>query len=1060
MIRLVLAVCALFVVGGARGQSNIWENQRVIQENKMEARATSYSFRTVSAAQSMDREQAEIKLLNGDWQFNFTPDSKQRSTDFVANNYDASEWSLIPVPSCWEMHGYGTPIYTNEVYPFTPNAPLIDRTNPVGSYIKEFELPEKWNNEQVIIHFGGVSSAFYCWLNGEYVGYSQGSRLPTEFDLTKYLKPGKNKLAVQVIRWSDGSYLEDQDHWRMSGIHREVYLMAQPNIHINDFFIRTKLNADYTGALFQVRPEVVAFKGEYKDWNLEVNLYDHTGKAVLDSAMRMSVKSIINEWYPARDNVYFGRMEASIKEPRLWSDEQPYLYKAVLTLLDENGKVIEARSNHVGFREYTYNDKGVFLVNGQAVKLKGVNRHDHSDRGGKTMTREEMKRDIELLKLYNLNAVRTAHYPNDPYIYELCDQYGIYVMDEANIESHGYGGKLANDPSWNLSFMDRVIRMVERDKNHASIFSWSLGNESGCGPNHAAAAGWIRDFDPTRLVHYEGAQGQPTHPDYIPLTSKQWGVNYHSTMANPTDPAYVDMLSRMYPSLEQLEALGSNSKLKRPVVMCEYAHAMGNSLGHLKEFWDIVYQYPIISGGFIWDWIDQGIRAEDEDGTVYWKYGGDFGDQPNLGNFCLNGIVNPDRSVKPQLQECKYVFQPVRIEAISAKEGKITIESLYNFISTSDYYFKWSVAEQGKVLRSGELDDFVLEPGQKEEVTLPLHKVKFSADKEYVLRVSMHQRNKTLYSEAGYEIAKQQFVIAPQAAAVSTTGAGTKGLVLTESDEQIVIGTKAFEIKWSKLTGEMTSYSYKGQELIEVGPQANFWRPQTDNDFRGWKSHKQSGIWNDLKDANAKVTVAVDQIDAAGYQVSVTQVYSDSLNVAINYSIDNQANVVVRLSVNMSEQMPMPLRIGSELAISKSLQNMKFYGKGPWENYNDRAFAAELDVHSGKVEDFVHHYVTPQECSNYTEVRWLELTNNKGKGLRITGEQALSTSVWPWTADNLEQAKHINELEEAEHLTLNVDLIQVGVGGTNSWSEKSKTIEQYRIQPGNYSYTYKLSVIK
>ncbi|MBR8534583.1 DUF4981 domain-containing protein [Carboxylicivirga sediminis] len=1060
MIKGGLIACMLFIVFSINSQNNKWENQHIIQENKMDARATSYSYRNVSAAQNMDRERSEIQLLNGDWQFRFTPDSKNRSTDFVTIDYDAHLWETISVPSCWEMQGYGTPIYTNEVYPFTPNAPFIDRTNPVGSYIKEFELPEKWQDEQVIIHFGGVSSAFYCWLNGEYLGYSQGSRLPAEFDLTKHLKPGKNKLAVQVIRWSDGSYLEDQDHWRMSGIHREVYLMAQPKIHVNDFAIRTPLDIDYQSALFQIRPEVVVTDGNYKGWMLKVNLLDHMGASVLDSAMQLPVNSIINEWYPARDNVYFGKMETRIDQPRLWSDEDPYLYTALITLLDNAGKVVEARSSYVGFREYTYSDKGAFLVNGKPVKLKGVNRHDHSETGGKTMTREDMKRDIELMKLYNLNAVRTAHYPNDPYVYELCDGYGIYVMDEANIESHGYGGKLANAPSWNQSFMDRVIRMVERDKNHASIFSWSLGNESGCGPNHAAAAGWIRDFDPTRLIHYEGAQGVPTHPDYIPLNSNEWGVRYHSKMANPTDPAYVDMLSRMYPSLEQLEALGSNPDLKRPVVMCEYAHAMGNSLGHLKEYWDIVYEHPIIAGGFIWDWIDQGIRAEDEDGTVFWKYGGDFGDQPNLGNFCLNGIVGPDRSIKPQLQECKYVFQPIRFKAINIKEGHITIESLYNFISTSNYYFKWSVSKEGKELRSGTINDIVIQPGQMHQLALPLNKIKLQDDSEYVVRVSMHHKHETAYSAAGYEVAKQQFIVTPEKSTADVSPKGNKGLTLTQTEEQITIANKQFEVQWSKKSGQLTSYSVKGHRYIKAGPQANFWRPQTDNDFRGWKSHKQSGFWKDIKKVEPEVKVSVEQRTASCYRVYVEQVYSDSLIVTTKYDVDNQANVLVEMAVEMNGQLPMPLRIGSELNVSQSLQSMKFYGKGPWENYNDRAFSAELDVHQGTVKDFIHHYVTPQECSNHTEVRWLELTNAQGKGIRITGAQPLSTSVWPWSAENLEAAKHINELKTAEYLTLNVDLLQVGVGGTNTWSEKSKTIEKYQIKPGNYTYSYQISVIK
>lgn len=1057
--------CMLLVATPFFGQGNNWanlhwENQYVIQENKMPARATSYSYRAVDAAIEMNREQAEVKFLNGDWKFEFTPDSKNRSIDFVKTNFDASGWKNIKVPSCWEMQGYGTPIYTNDVYPFTPNAPFIDRTNPVGSYITEFEVPSDWTDQQVIIHFAGVSSAFYCWLNGEYVGYSQGSRLPSEFDLTKHLKPGNNKLAVQVIRWSDGSYLEDQDHWRMSGIHREVFLMAQPKVHINDFFVRTPLKDNYTKALFQVRPELIAQGVSYEGWHLEVDLLDASNNSVLDKAMGAPVKNIINEWFPPRDNVYFALMEAEVNNPRLWSSEDPYLYKTIFKLYDDKNELVEVRSTNIGFKEYASTPEGVFTVNGKPVKLIGVNRHDHSDTGGKTMTREEMKRDIELMKQFNFNAVRTAHYPNDAYVYELCDKYGLYVMDEANIESHGIGGKLANDVSWNLAFMDRVIRMVERDKNHASIFSWSLGNESGCGPNHAAASGWIKDFDPTRLIHYEGAQGQPMHPDYINTNSPDWGPNYNSTMANPTDPLYVDMISRMYPTLEQLTALLNNDAIKRPVVMCEYAHAMGNSLGNMKEYWDIVYDHPKAAGGFIWDWIDQGIRAVDEDGTVFWKYGGDFGDVPNLGNFCINGIVNSDRSVKPQLQECKYVFQPVVFTALDLQKGIVKVQSRMDFVSTKDFYFKWSVTEEGKVVRNGRLDDVVIAPGESQTITIALDKVKLKEGKENWLRISMHRKGATLYSEAGFEVAKEQFLLQEAASKTNMDLSGSKGLTYTENEGSVQVKGKNFEMSWDKSTGQMLDYTYQGTRYIEKGPIANFWRPQTDNDTRGWKSHQVSAFWKDFSTLSPEVKLEVDQSNPSYLNLKVTQRYTDDLQIITSYKIDNKAQVQVTFDVDMSKDMSMPLRIGSAMEVSNKLQNMKFYGKGPWENYIDRAFAAEVDVYSGKVDDFVFHYVMPQESSNRTGVRWLQLTDNSGKGILIKGMQLLSTSVWPWTAQNLQDAKHINALKKAPYLTVNVDLIQVGVGGADTWSSKSKPIEQYQIKPGDYSYSYSISPVK
>jgi len=1053
MHRRILIGCLLCLVTSLFAKKDYWENQYMVHENKMDARATSYSYRSFEAAMSMNRENSEILMLNGQWHFQFMTDSKDMTMDFVHPNFEASGWDKLVVPSCWEMHGYGVPIYTNEVYPFTPNAPYIDRTNPVGSYIKEFDLPEKWMDEDVIIHFGGVSSAFYCWLNGESIGYSQGSRLPAEFNINNYLKPGKNRLAVQVIRWCDGSYLEDQDHWRMSGIHREVYLMAQPKTHIKDYFVRTPLIEDFQTALLQVRPELKVSAESVDGWELKVDLYDEAGNIALDTNLQMSLKSIVNEWYPARDNVYFGRMEAKVHQPKLWSDEHPYLYKLVLSVYNHRQELVEARSSFIGFREYKNDSNGIFLVNGKPVKLKGVNRHDHSDIGGKTMSREEMKRDIELMKQFNINALRTAHYPNDPYIYELCDRYGIYVMDEANIESHGIGGKLANDPSWNLSFMERVIRMVERDKNHACIFSWSLGNESGCGPNHAAAAAWVKDFDPTRLIHYEGAQGDPTHPDYIPFNSKMWGVNYNSTMANPTDPAYVDMLSRMYPSLDQLKALGDNSNLKRPVVMCEYAHAMGNSLGNLKEYWDIVYSTPIIAGGFIWDWIDQGIRAEDDNGTAYWKYGGDFGDQPNLGNFCINGVINSDRSVKPQLQECKYVFQPVVFEASDLANGQIMVHNKLNFSNTSDYYFNWVLAEEGQIVNSGKVTDLIIEPGQSSSVTIPVQKVKLKAHMEYWLRISMHHKRSNLYSNAGYEVAKEQFLLKEKEES-DVLFKGVKGILIDDEKELVTLKGPKFTVSWSKATGRMFNYEFNGQCFIEAGPQANFWRPQTDNDFRGWKSHIESGFWKELERLNPTINIEVNQSSEHFVQVIVKQHYGDSLLVNTTYQVDRLATIGVQNQIVMAYGLPMPLRIGTELQLNNALLHMQFYGKGPWENYIDRAFAADVGVYKGEVKDFINHYVMPQECSNYTQVRWLELTNGKGKGIKILGTQPLSTSVWPWTGETIDKAKHINELERSAFLTLNVDFKQVGVGGADSWSSNSKPIPEYQIKGQTHTYTY------
>ena len=516
-----------------------WENEAVFGINKLPARATSYSFASEADALAHDRTAARMVSLDGDWQFQFTPDSAGRPTDFHAANFDASAWDTIDVPSCWERRGYGTPIYTNITYPFTPNPPLIDRTNPVGSYVREFEVPADWHDQRIILHFGGVSSAFYVWVNGERVGYSQDSRLPAEFDITDAVQPGTNRLAVQVFRWSDGSYLEDQDHWRMSGLHREVLLLAEPTVALRNFRVRTVLDANFQDAELQVRPEIeLPFGTDVSGWQVSARLYDPEGEPVLAQPLTIDAEAIVNESYPQRDNVPFGLLKSSIARPLLWSSETPHLYTLTLALTDAEGREVDVRSTMVGFRDVRFGANAELLINGRETLLIGVNRHDHDDINGKTVSREDMRHDVELMKRYNCNAVRTSHYPNDPYFYELCDRYGIYVMDEANIETHGVGGKITNMTSWTASMVDRVARMVIRDQNHPSIISWSLGNESGTGPAHAAAAIWTKDYDPTRFMHYEGAQGDPTHPDYIPLGDRS--RKRLARMANPDDPGRCD----------------------------------------------------------------------------------------------------------------------------------------------------------------------------------------------------------------------------------------------------------------------------------------------------------------------------------------------------------------------------------------------------------------------------------------------------------------------------------------------------------------------------------------
>ncbi|MFV0594001.1 MAG: glycoside hydrolase family 2 TIM barrel-domain containing protein [Draconibacterium sp.] len=1052
--KAINSIFFLFLIFFANAQPD-WENEQVISKQKLPGRATSYSYATETDALKGDRELSRMMSLDGSWKFHFVEDEGQRPLDFFQTGFDVAGWDDIEVPSCWEMKGYGTPIYTNITYPFPVDLPNIDRDNPVGSYVKEFEVPANWDNQEIILNFGGVSSAFYIWVNGQQAGYSQGSRLPAEFNITSLLKKGKNKIAVQVFRWCDGSYLEDQDHWRMSGIHREVLLLARPKVALNDFFVRTKLDENLVNAKLQIRPEITKDKNvDVSGWKIDARLFDTTSKNILKSPLEIPVEKVTDEHYPQRDNVPFALMEQEIVRPEKWSAETPYLYTLVLTLKDANGEVVEARSCKVGFREISIQN-GALLVNGKKVKLYGVNRHDHSPVGGKTVSREETRRDLELIKQYNFNAIRTSHYPNDPYFYELCDEYGVYVMDEANVETHGVNGLISNIPGWHYSILDRVIRMVERDKNHPSVISWSLGNESGCGPNHAAAAMWVKDFDPTRFLHYEGAQGDPASPKYLPVGSQAWRKSFDYDLSNPTDPPYVDVISRMYPTLEQLENMANSPYIKRPIMPCEYAHAMGNSLGNMKEYWDLIRSHDNLIGGFIWDWIDQGILQTDDNGVEYFAYGGDFGDTPNDGNFCINGIITPDRKAKPAIEECKYIYQPVSFEAVDLSRGVVRVINRFNFTNTIGYEFSWTLMEDGKKLQNGVLDKLIIGPGEFVEVQVPVLKFQKKSGSEYWLRLSANTTKDEIWAPKGFELAKEKFRLPfyekPDKQEI-------KGTIEVEDVEELIVKGKSFSVSINRHTGDIVSYKQGGVEVLARPVSPNFWRPQTDNDARGWKSDKVSGFWKTAAD-NFVVSEFERTEEAGKPVVKVVSSIDDRVKLQRVYTFEADGTVHISYSLEADEQLPMLLRVGTQFAIKNEYQNMAFYGKGPWENYSDRNQAAEVDVYQGKVEDFVFEYIQPQECSNRTDVRWLELRNGKQKGIRIRGNQPLSTSVWPWSQEMLETATHTNQLKSDAYYTVNVDLVQAGLGGCDSWSDKAMPIEKYRVKSGNYEYKFSIAPV-
>jgi beta-galactosidase len=768
---------------------------------------------------------------------------------------------------------------------------------------------------------------------------------------------------------------------------------------------------------------------------------------MFDEPLSKEAKDIIYESYPQRDNVYFGLMERKIVSPEKWSAEKPVLYTLVLSLKDADGNTVDARSVKVGFREVETKN-GVLLINGEPVKLYGVNRHDHDHLRGKSVTREDMEQDVTLMKLFNFNAVRTSHYPNDPYFLDLCDRYGLYVIDEANIETHGYRGYFTNQSEWHMAFSDRVVRMVERDKNHPSIISWSLGNEAGTGPNHAAAAGWIKDFDPTRFIHYEGAQGSPEHPDYLPVGSKEYWEAPMAHTANPTDPAYVDVISRMYANLEQLEYLAKSPYIKRPIILCEYAHAMGNSLGNFQEYWDLIHSHPNLMGGFIWDWIDQGLQMTADNGQTFFAYGGDLGDYPNDNNFCMNGVIASDRTPKPQTYEAKYVMQRIWFTPVNLEKGLVRLQSRLNFTNLNEYEVSWTLSEDATVIQKGKLEGLSLNPGAAKVIQVPIQKVTPRANSEYWLRLSVQLKEDQLWAKAGHEIAKEQFKL-PIASPSPTKEMAPA--TIDDSENRILISGEDFQAEISKESGLLVFYEKGSRELIQSPLTPYFWRPLTDNDERGWRAQDKLSVWKDLPQ-NLQVQ-AID-VDKEKSRIQ-SQLAFEGLRLNLTYQFHSDGAVDIQFWMSIPEDMPEPIRVGLSAGLPDNLLSMNFYGKGPFENYIDRQGAADIEIYSGSVDDFYYHYTKPQESSNRTGVRWISLTDANNSGLMVIGDEPVQASVWPYTAEDIRSAQHPYELEKADELRLNISHQLAGVGGNDSWSINARPIDPYRLLEKEYSFGLK-----
>ncbi|MEJ2704075.1 MAG: glycoside hydrolase family 2 TIM barrel-domain containing protein [Sedimentisphaerales bacterium] len=1027
-------------VEGARGALRDvdpeWEDPAIVGINKEPGHCTLIPYRNLQMALKADRlTSRQCKSLNGDWKFHWSEKPADRPVNFHRFRYDVSDWATIPVPSNWQMHGYGRPIYLNMRYPFPVNPPHIPHDyNPVGSYRTEFRVPPGWRDRQVFLHFDGVKSAFYVWINGRKVGYSQDSMTPAEFNVTPFLRTGKNILAVEVYRWSDGSYLEDQDMWRLSGIYRNVYLFATPQVHIRDFAVRTELDDEYTDATLLIRPRIASYDDQdLARWTVEAQLYDAQVKPILPEPLSRSVRSILYERYPQRGNVAFGLLRTTVKNPHKWSAETPYLYTLALTLKDGDGEVIEIESCRVGFRQVEIKD-GQLFVNGKSVKLFGVNRHETDPDYGRAIPVSRMLQDIKLLKTNNINAVRTSHYPDNPIWYDLCDEYGIYLIDEANLETHGLGGYFSNVPAWNTAFMQRAIRMVERDKNHPSVIFWSLGNESGCGPNHAAMAAWIHDYDSTRPVHYEGAA------------------------ARPHDPYYVDVISRMYARIPQIIRLATDPDDTRPMVLCEYAHAMGNSNGNLKEYWDAIRSHKRLIGGFIWDWADQGLRKTDANGKEFWAYGGDYGDNPNDGNFCCNGVVMPDRKPNPELYEVKKVYQRIHVLPVDVAAGKFRVQNEYNFLNLDFTEARWELAVDGRVVEKGKLPKLSLAPGAESDIQVPFRTPSLDPGSECWLKISFALATDTNWAERGHVLAWDQFKIPVAAPPAQVAQIGTMpSLTLKEEGQKVVVTGNGFEVEFGKKTGEPESFTFDGKQLVSSPLVPNFWRVPTDND-NGNRMPMRLGAWR-----NAGPNRVVNHVEAMQIEPQVVRVTTEATipvgtgsTCKTVYTVNGNGDLIVDTTFNPgSGRLPDLPRFGMQMAVPGRFDKLTWLGRGPQENYSDRKTGAAIGLYSGSVEENIHVYVRPQENGNKSDVRWMALTDGDGVGLLAVGMPTIDVSAWPFTMDDLEKARHIDELPRRDTITVNLDYKQMGVGGDDSWG--ARTHPEYTLPAKTYHYSFRLT---
>lgn len=1019
-----------------------WENHQIFAINKAPPHASFFAFENEMAALHLEPQVSPYyQSLNGIWKFHWVRKPDDRPQLFYQENYDVSKWDNMPVPANWEVEGYDYPIYLDERYPFEANWPCIPNDyNPVGSYKRKFHIPESWNDKEIMIHFASIRSAMYVWVNGRKVGYSQGAKTPTEFNLTSFVRSGENDLALEIYRWSDGSYLESQDMLRMSGIEREVFLYAVPKITISDFFVRADLDEQYKNGRLRLDIDLSNSKEKSEQLTIKYALLDDTKEWV---PLLEAHKSLLLNANSKMTMTF----SAAIKEPRTWTAETPNLYTLLISVQDEQGRTKAATRQKVGFRRVEIKG-GRLLVNGKPIVIRGVNRHETHPLTGHVVSEATMLRDIELMKQNNINAVRSSHYPDHPFWYDLTDRYGLYVIDEANIESHPLANseetQLGKEESWIPAHLDRTQRMVERDKNHPSIIVWSLGNETGHGIVMEKTYAWVKQRDNTRPVQYEGAE-----------------LEY-----------YTDIYCPMYPPIKKLVDYAKTNP-ERPLIMVEYAHAMGNSVGNLQDYWDAIDAYPVLQGGHIWDWVDQSLQKINADGEKYWAYGHDYHpDLPTDGNFLNNGLVNPDREPHPHLNEVKKVYQPVKVSPVNLKQGILEIHNRYQFIDLSHLNIDWEIQANGVMIQKGVLPPLNLSAGEKKQLQIPFKKIKAESGMEYFLKVSFVTNREQNLLPLRHEVAWDQFKLPFEKAPISVSVAGLPALKLSETDGFADIKGDNFSVRFDKNSGRLQQYRYLDTDLILSGPVPNFWRPPTDNDL-GNGMQKWAAVWKRAGAEQQLQQLLINQLDAQ--RIKVTAEYRlpavDSTYVS-EYTVYGNGEIEIDNRFKPGDhELPKLPRFGMQLILPQVFRKMTWFGRGPHESYWDRQTSAAIGLYKGNVWSQFHAYSRPQETGNKTEVRWVALTNEHNIGLLAIGDPLLSTSAWPFAMEDLDfkpaaagtesasglvptTSRHGADVFQRDFITWNIDYRQMGVGGDTSWGRLVH--EEYTLPPKIYRYRFRL----